>query len=100
MAAKDILDIFNRDFTVWFLAPRKEKGARVLLNFWIEKTLDIPSSRRILMTILILLAAKSIARIEALIRVIKIEMIFLDKTFKIWMAEEMLWVIKFKIIKA
>ena len=100
MTAENILDIFNRDFTVWFLAPRKEKGAWVLLNFRIEKTLNIPSPRCIVMAILVLLATKSIARIEALIRVIKIEMIFLDKTFKIWMAEEMLWVIKFKIIKA
>ena len=45
MAAKDILDIFNRDFTVGFLTPSKEKGARVLLDFWIEKTLDVPSTR-------------------------------------------------------
>ena len=52
------------------------------------------------MAILILLATKSIARIEALVRVIQIEIVFLDKVFEIWMTEEMLWIVKFKIIAA
>lgn len=48
---------------------------------------------------LILLATKSIARIEAFIWVIQIEMIFLDKVFKID-DREVFWIVKFKIITA
>ena len=67
VTAQDILDIFDRDLAVWLAAPRNEEAPWVLLHFWIEKTLDIPSSRCIVMTVLILLAAKSIAWIETLI---------------------------------
>ena len=52
------------------------------------------------MTVLILLAAKSIAWIETLVRVIQIEMVFLDKVLEIWMTEEVLRIVKFKIIAA
>ena len=52
------------------------------------------------MTVLILLAAKSIAWIETLVRVIQIEMVFLDKVLEIWMTEKMFRIIKFKIIAA
>ena len=90
VSTQDILDIFDRDLAVRLAAPWNEETPWILLHFWIEKTLDIPSSRRIVMAVLILLAAKSIARIEALVRVIKIEMVFLDKVFKIWMTEEVL----------
>ena len=100
MTAQDILDIFDRDLAVWLAAPWNEETPWILLHFWIEKTLDIPSSRRIVMAVLILLATKSIAWIEALIRVIQIEMVFLDKVLEIWMTEEVLWIVKFKIITA
>ena len=90
MTAQDILDIFDRDLAVRLAAPWNKETPWILLRFWIEKTLDIPSSRRIVMAVLILLAAKSIARIETLVRVIKIEMVFLDKVFEIWMTEEVL----------
>ena len=100
MSTQDILDIFDRDLAVRLAAPWNEETPWFLLHFWIEKTLDIPSSRRIVMTVLILLAAKSIAGIETLVRVIQIEMVFLDKVFEIWMTEKMLWIVKFKIIAA
>ena len=98
MAAKDILDIFNRDFAVGFLTPRKEKGARVLLDFWIEKTLNIPSTRCIVMTVFVTLAAKSIARIERFPVIVEIQMIATNKVFQIRITEEIFWIVKLKII--
>ena len=98
MAAKDILDIFNRDFAVGLLAPRKEKGARVLLDFWIEKTLNIPSTRCIVMTVFVTLAAKSIARIERFPVIVEIQMIATNKVRQIRITEEIFWIVKLKII--
>ena len=100
MTAQDILDIFDCNLAVRLTTPRNEETSWILLHFWIEKTLDIPSSRRIVMAVLILLAAKSIAWIEALVRVIQIEIVFLDQVFEIRMTEEMLRIVKFKIITA
>ena len=98
MTAQDILDIFDRDLAVWLAAPWNEETPWFLLYFWIEKTLDVPSSRCIVMAVLILLATKSIAWIETLVRVIQIEMVFFDKVFEIWMTEKMLRIVKLKII--
>ena len=98
MAAKDILDIFNRDFTVGFLTPRKEKGARVLLNFWIEKTLNIPSTRCIVMAVFVTLATKSIARIERFPVIVEIQIIATNKVFQIRITEEIFGIVKLKII--
>ena len=98
VVTQDIFDIFNRHLAIRFLTPRDLEAPWILLDFRIEETLDGPSPRCIVVTVLVFLATKGIAWIKTFPFLIQNQMVLCDKTFKIRVTEKLIWIAKFKII--
>ena len=98
VVAQDIFDIFNRHLAIRFLTPRNLKTPWILLDFRIEETLDGPSPRCIVVTVLVFLATKGIAWIKTFPFLIQNQMVLCDKMFKIRVTKKLIGIAKFKII--